>query len=280
MVLERAQVGSTTEKGLSKPALRVGAEQKMFESIYKKYWQFGFKTRLYDLMAPEVYLDSLQRAVDLLDMDEKGLLLDAGCGSGLLLRLLKLKPGTGIAYVGTDFLFAGLGALQGKARKLPAGVKAICFQADFTGQLPLRENIFDAAVAHFCVYTMGAAKKRINAIKNLRDALKPDGTLVIVNPSVAYDPGRIIKSSLASLKGKGGGLRVFCSKWLIYPLTLKFGLRYIDSQLKKDNWRAYTQDEFCDEIRAGGFDVIKVENIYADSAYLAVCKPSAAVSGP
>lgn len=246
----------------------------MFESIYKKYWQFGFKTRLYDLMAPEAYLDSLQRAVQLLDIDEKTLLLDAGCGSGLLLGFLKDELGTGMAYVGTDFLFAGLSALKGKVRKLPAGVKVICFQADFTGQLPLRENMFDLAVAHFCVYTMGSADKRKKAIKNLRAALKQDGTLVIVNPSIAYDPGRIIKSSLDSLKGKGGTWRLYLSRWLIYPLTLKFGLSYIVSQLKKDNWHAYTKDEFCDEIRVGGFDVVQVENIYADSAYLAVCKPN------
>jgi len=69
-------------------------------------------------------------------------------------------------------------------------------------------------------------------------------------------------------------LGLFIAKWLLYPLTLNFGLNYIDSQLKQDKWHAYTEEDFCGEIREGGFDVVKLESVYADSAYLAVCKPS------
>ena len=218
-------------------------------------------------MAPEAYLDSLQRAADLLIIDEKGFLLDVGCGSGLMLRCLNDKLRAGMAYVGTDFLFAGLTALKGKVRNIDTGARVNFFQADFTGETPLRDNFFDAAIAHFCVYTMGNADKRKKAIINLRAALKQEGTLVIVNPSISYDPGRIIQASLDSLKGKGWTVRWFLSKWLIYPLTLLFGLNYIESQLQKDKWHAYTEEEFCNEIRQGGFDIVQLENVYADSPF-------------
>lgn len=240
----------------------------MFELLYSKYWQFGFKTRLYDALAPEAYLRSLHRAADLLDIDNKGILLDAGCGSGLLLQFVKDKLRAGMAYAGTDFLFAGLSALKGKASSLSENSSVFCFQADLTEGLPLPANSVDAAVAHFSIYAVGNKNQRVNALKNLRSVLKSGGTLVIVNPSRNYNPKRIIQESAANLKG----VRGIIAKFLLYPLTLNFGLKYIDSQLKLDNWHAYTEEEFCGEIREGGFDVLQVESIYADSAYLALCK--------
>ena len=245
----------------------------MFNSLYSKYWKFGFMTQLYDILAPEEYYMSLQRVADHLKIKSNSWLLDAGCGSGLLAILIKEKLLKGLNYVGTDFLIDGLMALNRKAGFLLGKSNILCFQSDLTIDLPVRENIFDAVVAHFCVYTMGDSNKRRSAIKNLRTSMKQDGTLIIVNPSCNYDPRRIICSSLENLKGKRSYLGIFFTKWLLYPLTLNFGLKYIYSQLKQDKWHAYTKEEFCQEISDAGFEICKLETVYADSAYLAVCKP-------
>ena len=107
----------------------------MFKLLFNKYWQFGFKTRLYDLLSPEEYFMSLQRASDLLNIDENSVLLDAGCGSGLMLRFVKEKLRAGMTYVGADYLFSGLSALKGKASELDAGSRVSCFQADLTKEV-------------------------------------------------------------------------------------------------------------------------------------------------
>jgi SAM-dependent methyltransferase len=245
----------------------------MFNSLYSKYWKFGFKSQLYDILAPEEYYMSLQRVADHLEIKNNSWLLDAGCGSGLFANLIKEKLLNGLNYVGTDYLLDGLMALNRKGDFLPGKPNIRCFQSDLTVDIPLRENLFDAVVAHFCIYTMGNAKKRRFAIKNLRTSMKQDGTLIIVNPSCNYDPQKIIRSSIENLNGKQSYLGFMATKWLLYPLTLNFGLKYIDSQLKQDKWHAYTKDEFCNEISDAGFEINKFENVYADSAYLAVCKP-------
>ena len=245
----------------------------MFKSLYSRYWRFGFRSQLYDILAPEEYYMSLQRVADHLEIKNNSWLLDAGCGSGLFVKLIKEILLNGLNYVGTDFLLDGLMALNRKAEFLPEKLNFRCFQSDLTIDLPVRENIFDAVVAHFCIYTMGDAKKRRSAIKNLRTSMKQDGTLIIVNPSYNYDPKRIIRSSIENLKEKRSYLGLLATKWLLYPLTLNFGLKYIDSQLKQDKWHAYTKEEFCKEISDAGFEINKFENVYADSAYLAVCKP-------
>ena len=242
----------------------------MFNFLYEKYWEFGFKSRLYDLLTPEAYFLSFRKVAGYLRTDNSKKILDAGCGSGLLLHFLKSHTDI---YYGTDFLLIGLVSLNKKADYMGWKRNVQCFQSDLTSDIPLRENIFDAVVAHFSIYAMGNAVKRKAALKNIRASIKMDGTFIVVNPSCTYDPQRIIQSSLESLKGEKSRLQFAITKWFLYPLTLNLGLKHIHSQLKKDKWHAYTKDEFCNEISEAGFKITNVESVYADSAYLATCKP-------
>ena len=56
--------------------------------LYKKYWDFGFKSCLYDLLTPSSYLLSLQTVVESIDLSPKDIILDVGCGTGQVLRYL------------------------------------------------------------------------------------------------------------------------------------------------------------------------------------------------
>ncbi len=244
----------------------------MLRILYRKYWQLGFKTRLYDALSPKAYLDSLQRAAELLKVDENGSLLDAGCGSGLLVQFITDKLEAGTRYLGADYLAAGLYSLKKKAGSLSGKVKLFGFQADLTGGFPIKPGSVDSAVAHCSIYTMGDADRRKNALKNLYTVLKPGGNLIVVNPCRDYDPKRIISVSLKSLKGKAGASEIFIRKWFVYPLTLHLGLNYIASQLKKDAWHAYTEEELRSEIQGCGFEVNRTEMVYAGSAYLMLCE--------
>lgn len=244
----------------------------MLRILYRKYWQLGFKTRLYDVLSPKAYLDSLQRTAELIESEDNGVLLDAGCGSGLLVQFIEDKLKAGTRYLGTDYLAAGLYSLQAKAGSLSDSVQLFGFQADLTGNFPIKPGSVDSAVAHCSIYTMGDADKRKDALKNIHTALKPGGKLIVVNPCTNYDPKRIIRDSLISLKGKAGAVEIFFRRWFVYPLTLYLGLNYISSQLKKDAWHAYSEEELRSEIQGCGFEVDKTELVYAGSAYLMLCK--------
>ncbi|MGV7221251.1 MAG: class I SAM-dependent methyltransferase [Nitrospinales bacterium] len=245
----------------------------MFNFIYEKYWEFGFKSHLYDLLTPEEYFLSFRKVAGYINTNKNKKILDAGCGSGLLLEFIKPNLNNGEIYYGTDYLLAGLVALNKKADILQKNPNIHSFRSDLTSENPMREDIFDTVVAHFCIYAMGNEIRRKAALKNLRASIKKDGTFIVVNPSCNYNPERIIQSSLALLKGNKSYLQFIITKWFLYPLTLHLGLRHIHSQLKKDKWHAYTKEEFCDEISDAGFQIMMMENVYADSAYLAVCKP-------
>ena len=81
---------------------------------HKKYWRIGFVSRLYDLLAPEAYIDCLRRGVERAPAGR--VLFDAGCGSGLALRYLRERLGSDCRYIGADILWSGA-----RAAKSPAG---------------------------------------------------------------------------------------------------------------------------------------------------------------
>jgi SAM-dependent methyltransferase len=236
---------------------------------YKKYWQIGFATRLYDLLAPRAYLDCLKRCVELVPPNAK-LIFDAGCGSGLLLNYLQghLKPGC--RYIGTDKIWSGASASVGKVRR--SGTGDLIVQSDLLDGLALKENSVDVIFACFLVYAIGDSQKRNRLMRNLRHILKPGGKLILINPTQGYNAESIIRVSLEETRKRDGILYWLIKKMIVYPLTLKFGLRYVQNQLATGVWHAYSQDELCNEIREGGFEVKHIEQVYANSAYLVVAE--------
>ena len=74
----------------------------MIRFFYRKYWDIGFRLGLYDLLAPQAYLDSIGKCAEKIKINEDEVLLDAGCGSGL--SLLFLKSGFGLAENITELI--------------------------------------------------------------------------------------------------------------------------------------------------------------------------------
>ena len=123
------------------------------KNFYRKnYWSIGFNSKLYDLLSPESYFESIRRVVDNIP-DEKPLtLLDAGCGSGLLLKFLSSRIREGISYTGIDLIKTGVEKALLRAKKLGNTSQVSCFQYDLTSSLI--EEKFDVIVAHFSIYTI------------------------------------------------------------------------------------------------------------------------------
>lgn len=241
-----------------------------FSSLYKKYWQIGFQTRLYDALCPEAYYDSLRRVANALDPEEGGWVLDAGCGSGILLPLLTDKLKRGGRYLGMDILPAGLGALTGRARGLQLQDVISSVQADLKRTMPLKDNSISCAAAHFSVYTLAEKADRQRVFRELWRVLKPGGRLAAANPTESYHAGNIIRASLESLKNQGRPWMF--KKLFVYPLTLRLGLKYIERQLQSGVWHGYRPDELADEVEQAGFSVEQSETLYGGSGCLVVAR--------
>ncbi len=243
-------------------------EVSIFRSLYRKYWQFGFQTRLYDALCPQAYLDSLKLAAQAVP-ESSGRVLDLGCGSGLLLRYLGAFLERGGKYCGTDRLAAGVQAARSKAGSLnrfPS--KQIFYLSDMTSEWPVHEDLFDAVVAHFSIYTLASADDRRAVYQKIQRVLRPGGHAIISNPSSDYNARQIISSSLNSVEDRNFFRDYVLRKFLLYPLTYWFGLRYIENQIRNKTWCGYTQDALISEIESAGLKVESVKSVYAGSGYL------------
>ena len=239
--------------------------------FYRKfYWSIGFNSKLYDLLSPESYFESIRRVVDNIP-DEKVLtLLDAGCGSGLLLQFLAERIREGMSYTGIDLLKTGVEQTLLRAKKLGITSQVSCFQYDLTS--PLIEEKFDVIVGHFSIYTISSREKRLKGLLSLKALMKPQGILILVNPSIKYDRDLIIKESIRLVRKRYGLTVSLIRQVLIYPFTKFMGLRFIQRQLKVREWKAYTQDELLYEMKEAGLVAQHIEELYAGCAYLAIGK--------
>lgn len=236
---------------------------------YKKYWQIGFLSRLYDLLSPEAYVNSLRLGIKYIPEDAVTV-FDAGCGSGLLIPLLRERLKSGCRYIGTDILWSGVALSKRKSK----GYHALIFKSDLLTGLPLREESVDVVFTAFLTYTVNDARKRQKLMRVLWAMLKPRGKLILINPLLDYNAKNIICVSLEEVKKRKGSIHYWMKKWFVYPLTLSLGLNFVANQIKTNKWHAYTQDELVAEVKAGGFEVTHVELVYAGSAYLVVAEKS------
>lgn len=248
--------------------LEQGGSLKKNKSIYRNYWQWGFKTRLYDLLTPQAYRDSLARAAHFCDLSAGQVVLDAGCGSGSLIPFLAKSLKGGGRYLGIDILNSGFPGLMRMADRMGLSERVELICGDYSGDLVLKENSVDVVVAHFSLYTLADSARRNQVLKNLFRVVKPGGRLITANPSRDYDAKKIIEESLVSLDAT----KYFLSKFILYPLTLRLGLRFIEKQLKLKVWHSYSLEEMGEEVRQAGFTVQTSESVYAGSAWLVVAE--------
>jgi ubiquinone/menaquinone biosynthesis C-methylase UbiE len=133
-----------------------------------------------------VWRYELKALLDLLKPRPGELILDAGCGTGILARELS---GRGTAVVGVDLSAAMLAA----ARRNTEGTGVTLLQADINA-LPFSRSFFDAAVCFTALEFAGAPESVLGEIWRV---LKPGGRLVI---------GVLNASSLWALIRRGRGV--------------------------------------------------------------------------
>jgi ubiquinone/menaquinone biosynthesis C-methylase UbiE len=234
----------------------------------KNYWRTGFKSRLYDCLTPESYLESMRKVVTLLPDKPGSKIWDAGCGTGLLLLFLENAVKQGMIYYGSDLLSAGLSQVRMRARDLKVFDRVFCFQNDFTASPIFKEKTLDVIVAHFSIYTIRDNDKRQQALKYMHRVLKPGGLLILCCPSKNYDANKIIEESCELLRARRRTLQSAIKRMFFYPFTKWLGLKFIQRQLESDQWMSYMHEELIEELCGAGFETGHSETVYAGGAYL------------
>lgn len=203
-----------------------------------------------------------------MELKEGERVLDAGCGSGMLLPFLINSIGADGKYIGADLLSAGFHSLRQRAKRL--GIPVSTLQVNLCQMLPVANNSMTCVVAHFSVYTLPEAREREGVYRELGRVLRPGGLLVTANPVHSYNSKEIIRSSIESLKNQGRLSPI--KKLLVYPLTLHMGLKHIERQLKTGYWHGYRPGELEREVEQAGFSIHHAENVYGGSGRLVVAR--------
>jgi len=142
---------------------------------------------VYDLLSPVMTLGQEGRyrrlAVRLLDLQGREHVLDVGCGTGVLTRLLahRLADRANSLVVGVD----AAPKMIRVARRNAAHIPNIRFDVGVAEALAYADASFDCAVSTFFYHHIDAELKR-RSLAELRRVLKPGGRLVIVDVDVPY----------------------------------------------------------------------------------------------
>lgn len=132
--------------------------------------------RVYDsIMHIPQYTEMMERIVDLLEIRAKDAVLDAGCGTGNLLQLLRNEK---IDYYGIDDSISMLSRATNKFSNDPR-ISSQFSRYDLNSSIPFADNRFDKIVAVNSLYAVNSPSY---TVKELLRVLKPNGILIAVNP--------------------------------------------------------------------------------------------------
>ncbi len=99
-------------------------------------------------------------------------ILDVGCGTGILLPLLKARAGSNGEITALDY---SKPMIKQAKEKYGSGYKYLCAKAEDTG---LKKNTYDLAV---CFSAFPHFPNKLKALKELLRILKPGGKIVIAH---------------------------------------------------------------------------------------------------
>ena len=164
-------------------------------------------SRIYDR---QLWLErrAIQAALELARPTRETALLDAGTGTGAVLRTLATRADPPRRVVGVD----SSEAMLARVGPLPEGWRLV--RADVTA-LPFDDESFDIATAVYVLHVL-APGARAAALGELRRVLRPGGRLVTVTPGL---PSRALSRPFWWALGELAGLMPsrFCGLRLLDP---------------------------------------------------------------
>lgn len=158
-----------------------------------KFWEKYFE--VYDVLNLLIpYRELLDTICNELDIKKGEKILEAGCGTGNLSLEMNKR---GAEVIGLDNCKEALEIYQKK------NLKAKTILADLTKELPFSNEYFDKIACNNTLYAI-PRDKQLAILKEFYRVLKPNGTIVLVNPKVDWKPFKIYLDGIKRMFQKNG----------------------------------------------------------------------------
>lgn len=212
------------------------------------------------------YLKLLGQVREALGAQNGWRLLDAGCGTGNLIRTI-LASQPMVSVVGVDFERA---MLERAKLKIGSNGKTALLESNLNTPLPFSEGEFDGIV---CVNTLYALAEHSQFIMECQRLLKNKGRFVLVTPPNQPKMGPVFMDHLRMLQQKYPRIWLFplCGQilWLSPSLFIFLLInRIIQGQ---GSFTFFSEKKLLSLVTQCGFLVDRVERTYGGQAWFLVC---------
>ncbi|MCX6806988.1 MAG: class I SAM-dependent methyltransferase [Candidatus Berkelbacteria bacterium] len=226
----------------------------------RRFWDwhaiisYNYKTKVLP------YQERIEDIIKTLEIKGNHFILDAGCGTGYLIKIIKEKhPSAQIEAV--DFSREMLN----RAAKRCMGLKNINFrEVDLDAHLPHKPNSFNAIACDNVLY---AIPRPDFTLKEFFRVLKPKGRLIVVIPKPEIDSRAIIFHHFRGLKSPWQKIKAFFVMLITFLLIIPFE-KSIDRKIKQGIYHALTGDEILTILDKIGFSEGKIGLTFADQNWI------------
>lgn len=235
--------------------------------------------RSYDtLLKLAPYQELLATVLRHLNLERQDVFLDAGCGTGNLIRLIRDTYPTALRLYGIDLSESMLALAQTKCAKTP---DTVFTRVNLSETLPFPDNMFTKIASVNVLY---ALPDPLETLAELRRVLTPRGRFVLVTPKKGYDNGLVLKAHARSDLPDSYWTNPHSSKereaMLIRkaisdPHMIEAMLHVAEcnrSIARTTSFHFFTLQELMDLVNRAGLEIGRVSSVYADQAWLVTLK--------
>ena len=202
------------------------------------------------------YKEMIEDVYRELDVKPNGVYLDAGCGTGELLK--RLKNGENPKVYGIDFSIL---MLKIASKKLKNRENVFLGYEDLNKNLKFKPNFFDGIA---CIHVLSAIENPRLLLQEFYRILKPGGKLVVCDLKKGFSYKPLINSFKASIHNERfKGLELIFH----FPILGLFNILQ-DLEMKKKGKDFFTKEMLENLFKDVGFSVTKIKETYSSQSIL------------
>ncbi len=214
------------------------------------------------------YQSMMEDLIDSLDIRKEDKILDAGCGPAFLIRKMAEKHrGEKLRIIGVDFSQRMISYAQKRCADIPG----ISFKlVDLNDDLDFPENYFEKIGCSNTLYALNNPQRTIEQFYRI---LSHRGYLVISNPKLSFDLGKLTREHIETLAGLRPVRRKVYHLFVLFrTLPMYFAIitisKVIVERAEKGEYHFLDKEELEEIYEKVGFKNIRISSTYADQDWL------------